>query len=197
MTDSVASTSGSSFGIQGISLSTYNVSGYAGSTVDTYETNASESGANYVELSSASIVDLSSNTISDIEDDGTDQTANFQDVSNAVLAAEAQGLNVMLKPQLVVDDPAYAQYTTSPWINLVDPNLQISDPVAFFAAYKAYILKWAELAQQDHVSVLSIGNEMVAATKPEYTSYWDDIIAAVRQVYHGELTYSAPRARAG
>jgi hypothetical protein len=71
------------------------------------------------------------------------------------------------------------------------PNETLSDPAAFFANYQSFILQWAELAQQDHVAILSIGSEMVAASGPHYTAYWDNIIAAVRSVYSGKLTYYA------
>ncbi len=179
------------FDIKGISLSTYSAAGYADSAIGTFEENAATSGANFVALSNVSYVDLTTNVISDAYNGNIDQTAPLTDVDAAIKSAEADGLQVMLKPQLVTSDPAYAQYTSGSWINLVDPNLVISNPQGFFAAYKTYILQWAELAQQDHVAVLSIGNEMLAATKPEYTAYWDDIISSIREVYSGELTYSA------
>ena len=179
------------FAVQGISLSTYSAGGYADSQVANYELNAQTSGANTVVLGDVAYVDLGTNQIHDAYSGTFDQTAPLADVDKAIKSAEALGLSVTLKPQLVTNDPQYAQYTSGSWINLVNPNLTISNPDAFFASYKAYILKWAALAEQDHAGVLSIGNEMVAATKPEYTHYWNDIIDSVRQVYHGQLTYSA------
>ncbi|MGI4796756.1 MAG: glycoside hydrolase family 113, partial [Janthinobacterium lividum] len=179
------------FAIQGISLSTYSQAGYTGSTITNYEDDAQTSGANYVELSSAAYIDLNSNIVSDAYSGSFDQTARMSDIDAAAQAAEAKGLSVMLKPQLVTNDPEFSQYTSGSWINLVNPNLVISNPDAFFAAYKTYIMKWAVLAQKDDVAILSIGNEMVAATKPQYTAYWDDIISSIRSVYSGKLTYSA------
>lgn len=179
------------FPVQGISLTTYSVGGYAGFQVANYEQNAASSGANTVILGNVAYADLNTDQIHDAYSGTFDQTAPLADVGKAILSAEALGLSVTLKPQLVTNDPQYAQYTSGSWINLVNPNLTISNPDAFFASYKTYILKWAALAEQDHASALSIGNEMVAATKPEFTHYWNDIIDSVRQVYHGELTYSA------
>ena len=181
----------SGFAVEGIGLSTYGVGGYAGSTVADYEANAASSGANTVVLGTVAYVDLATNTIGDAYSGSFDQTAPLSDVDSAIQSAESQGLSVMLKPQMVTSDASYAQYTSGDWINLVDPDLKITNPDAFFSAYKSYILQWAGLAEKDHVASLSIGNEMVAATKPEYTKYWDDIIDSVRQVYHGELTYAA------
>ena len=181
----------SAFAVEGISLSTYSVSGYADSQVANYEQDALNSGANTVVLGDVAYIDLASNQIHDAYSGSFDQTAPLADVDKAIRSAEAIGLSVTLKPQLVTNDPQYAQYTSGSWINLVNPNLAIANPDAFFASYKSYILKWAALAEQDHTAALSIGNEMVAATKPEFTHYWNDIIDAVRQVYHGQLTYSA------
>jgi hypothetical protein len=55
------------------------------------------------------------------------------------------------------------------------------------------ILLGYRIAQQYHVPILSLGNEMLDATQPQYSSFWVDIdiINSVRQVYTGALTYSA------
>ena len=180
-----------SFRSRASAWTTYSIAGYADSTVSTYVANAKTSGANYVALGDVAYVDLSTNTIGDAYQGSLNQTAPLADVAAALTSATSQGLSVLLKPQLVTHDAAFSQYTSGSWINLVDSNLAIPNPDAFFAAYKAYVLKWAGVAEQGHAAAFSIGNEMVAATKPEYTHYWNDIISAVRQVYHGELTYSA------
>ncbi len=40
-------------------------------------------------------------------------------------------------------------------------------------------------------ATFAIGNEMGSLTGSQYRAYWTDIISAVRQVYHGEITYAA------
>ena len=180
------------FAIEGVGLSTYAQGGYADSSVANLIGGAALDGANYVEFSNIVLADLTTGTISDAVENGVDQTASLADVGRAIDLAEAAGLQVMLKPQIAVHDPAYAgQYSGASWINMVDPNLTIANPATFFANYKAHLLEWANLAEQHHVALLSIGNEMVAATKPQFTAYWNDIIDAVRSVYHGHLTYAA------
>ena len=149
-------------------------------------------GANYVELGSLAQIDLTTGAISDAiisSSNGStnDETVNFSTIGPAIAVAEAQGLNVMLKPQIGAFDPN----VPGGFGNLTDPNEVIANPAAFFSSYETYILQWAKLAQQYNVPILSIGNEMLAATKPQYTAYWDQIIAAVREVYSGQLTYSA------
>jgi hypothetical protein len=182
---------GSAFNFQGIGLSTYSEAGYADAGVTRMIDQAATSGANQVVLSNVVLADLSAGTISPLVENGFNQTAPLADVGAAVDAAHAAGLEVLLKPQIAVRDAAYDQYNSASWIMMVNPDLTITNPDAFFAAYKTYILKWATLAEQHHAEALSIGNEMVAATKPQYTAYWNDIIDAVRGVFHGELTYSA------
>jgi hypothetical protein len=185
------------FSIQGISLSTYYQYGYSlsgqhvvngptGTPGLTYLLdNAVADGANFVELSSDARLSVSTGQISDHIVNGIDATAQFSDMAGAIAAAEARGLNVMLKPQVGDFHPNGA------FDNLWDPTIIIADPSTFFASYKAYILQWAQLAQQYHVPILSLGNEMLDATQPQYNSFWVDIINSVRQVYTGALTYSA------
>lgn len=176
---------------QGISLSTYSSVGYSDSRIVDMIDGAVALGANYVVLGNVNLIDLTSNVIADAIDNGINQTAPLADVAKAIVQAQAAGLSVVLKPQLATIDPAFDQYNSASWINLVNPDLKISDPAAFFASYKAMILEWGALAQKYGVDSLCIGNEMVAATKPEYTKYWLDIIADLRKVYDGDLTYAA------
>lgn len=186
---------GKSFDIQGISMSTFGLTNYEGPILPGLFKGAVNDGANFVVLSNQAVIDTSTGTISDwIVTSGSNtwnQTAKFSDMGPAIAAAQAQGLNVMLKPQIAAYDPAIARWTGSDYGNLTDTNLAISNPTTFFAGYKAYILKWAALAQQYNVPILCIGNEMLAATKPMYTSYWLDIISSIRSVYSGKLTYAA------
>lgn len=179
------------FTVKGIGMSTYGVGGYADSTIGDFAAAAKLTGANSAVIGNVALIDLATDRISSAYSGSYNQSARMEDVDTAIHAAQAQGLSVFLKPQLVTHDPAFSQYTSGDWINLVNPNLVIANPDGFFSSYKDYILQWAQLAEKNHVASLSIGNEMVAATKPEFTHYWNDIIDAVRSVYHGELTYSA------
>ena len=70
-------------------------------------------------------------------------------------------------------------------------SLAPSDVAAFFASYKAEIVHLAAVAQAAGVETFAIGNEMSSLSGAAYRSYWIDLIADVREVYHGELTYAA------
>jgi hypothetical protein len=179
--------------IKGISMSTYSRAGYDGLAYTTLLANALDSGANSVELSSVSVIDLDTGEVKEWikSTDGYNMTASFDSVEHAIIEAQDLGLSVFLKPQINASNPSLSFYTGNEYSNLTDVNAVISDPAAFFAGYKAYILNWAMLAEKYNVPLLSIGNEMLSATKAEYTSYWTDIIASVREVYSGKLTYSA------
>ncbi|QUS41099.1 calcium-binding protein [Tardiphaga alba] len=94
-------------------------------------------------------------------------------------AAEAAGLSVVFKAAISPLDG-----TTSFALSPTDIN-------GFFASYKAEIVRLADVAQRGGVDTFVIGNEMSSLTGAAYRGYWTDIISSVRQVYHGDLTYSA------
>jgi Ca2+-binding RTX toxin-like protein len=94
-------------------------------------------------------------------------------------AAHADGLSVVFRAAI------------SPLNGTPTSSMAPSDVGAFFASYKAEIVHLATIAQQGGVETFAIGNEMSSLTGAQYRGYWTDLISAVRQVYHGELTYSA------
>ena len=58
-------------------------------------------------------------------------------------------------------------------------------------ALLAQIVRLVSEAQAGGVEMFAIGNEMSSLSGAQYRGYWTDLIAAVREVYHGELTYAA------
>ncbi|HEY3053610.1 MAG TPA: hypothetical protein VGK04_09515 [Thermoanaerobaculia bacterium] len=94
--------------------------------------------------------------------------------------AHQLGMRVMLKPHIWLRPPD--------WPGSIDHDSE-SGWRAWFASYRAFILHYASLAEELKIESLSIGNELVIATKRP--SDWRRIIAGVRRVYHGQLTYGA------
>ncbi len=94
-------------------------------------------------------------------------------------AAHANGLDVVFKPNLSGLD------------GTISHSLAPTDVGAFFASYKAEVVHLAEIAQQGGVDTFAIGNEMSSLSGADYQHYWTDIIAAVRSVYRGDITYAA------
>ncbi len=180
----------------GIGMSAYSQTGYDGLGYKDLLSRAVDMGVTALTLGSVSIIDVTTGVVKDwISTTGFNETASLASVGSAVADAQAKGLTVFLKPQINALNLSAVQYTGQQYSNLTDPQLLAANTQAntdsFFLGYKAYILQWAVLAQQYNVPVFSIGNEMLAATRSEYTAYWNDIIDNIRKVYSGKLTYAA------
>ncbi|MDQ6810162.1 MAG: hypothetical protein M3Z64_12185 [Verrucomicrobiota bacterium] len=59
----------------------------------------------------------------------------------------------------------------------------------FFNDYQTWIVEMAKLAETQHSELFCVGLEFSYAEK--FPARWRKIIAAVREVYHGKLTYGA------
>ncbi len=100
----------------------------------------------------------------------------------AVRQAHARGLRVFLVPHLWVE--------TGDWRALIDPG-DDAGWARWAAAYRAFLLTWAEVAREGAVDLLSVGVELRSwVTTPRAASMLG-IIEDVRAVYPGPLTYSA------
>ena len=111
----------------------------------------------------------------------TDPVQSTSDASliAGIRTAQAKGLKVLLEPHLqALDGTASSQ-------------LAPTDPTSFFASYKAALVHLATIAQQTGVDTLSVGNEMSTLSGSANRAQWLDVIAAVRKVYSGKLTYEA------
>jgi len=64
-----------------------------------------------------------------------------------------------------------------------------ADWSAWFASYERFILHYAKIAAQNHVSLYSVGVELEDTVRRDDT--WRSVIDHVRQVFNGPLTYSA------
>lgn len=101
-------------------------------------------------------------------------------IRRILLAAHRLGIQTMLMPIVLLDHA-----TGDQWRGEIKP----ANWAAWFASYRRYIVTVAGWAQRCHVSIFSVGSELISSER--YTNQWDRVIAAVRRVYHGRLTYSA------
>ena len=108
-----------------------------------------------------------------------DKTESDASLLAGFQAAHAAGLDVVFKPGITGLD------------STISSSLMPADVDAFFASYKAEIVHLATIAEQGNVATFAIGNEMSKLSGAQYLPQWTDLISAVREVYHGELTYSA------
>ena len=102
-------------------------------------------------------------------------------IQGFISAARERGLAVLLRP--LIDDTPLMK--AGHWRG----QLQPTDAGAWFASYKASMLRYAAIAQADGAAVLDIGTEL--SSMQTNTAAWNDMIGAIRTVYNGELTYSS------
>ncbi|MCB9529448.1 MAG: glycoside hydrolase TIM-barrel-like domain-containing protein [Myxococcales bacterium] len=98
----------------------------------------------------------------------------------AIGAAAARGMRTFLMPILHVRHRPPGE-----WRGTLAPT----DPAAWWSAYRRFILHYARLAAATGVALYAVGSELVSTE--QQTDRWRALIAAVRAVYPGQLTYSA------
>jgi len=112
-------------------------------------------------------------------------TPTDESLIDAITYAKSLGLKVMLKPHLETD---YIE-----WRGNIDPAPE--DHPAWFASYTEMLLKYGRIAEQYGVEDICIGTELIRMANPNYdstnTENWKKMIADLRGVYSGKLTYSS------
>jgi len=115
------------------------------------------------------------------------ESDTFEQVRQTILNAKALGLEVVLKPHLETENRVWRA------------ELAPTDAKAWFDSYKAMMVEYARVAQEAGAAMLCVGTEMDSMIDPAkvcsdgktYTEKWAEIIAAVRAVYSGKVTYAA------
>lgn len=110
--------------------------------------------------------------------------ADESDESVAATAAYAHqiGLRVMLKPQV---------WTHGPGVNFPG-DIQFTDPkdlAEWFSTYRLFVEHYAALAATIHADIFVVGTEFAKMTK--HDAEWRKLIARVRELYPGPITYAA------
>lgn len=104
-------------------------------------------------------------------DEGLASTARF---------ARALGIRTLLKPHLWLRG--------GEWVGEIEMRSE-EDWRTWFRSYEAFILHYARLAEREGMEGLAVGSELPKASRR--TSDWRRVIARVREVYRGPLTYCA------
>jgi hypothetical protein len=113
-----------------------------------------------------------------IESDRNLYSASTGSVENAIADMKSVGIKVMLKPHI--------DLRSGEWRARIQPSEE------WFTAYEDYIVNWAVFAEDHDVDMLCIGCEFVDAVKlSKWDQHWRDIIAEIRNVYNGPLTYAS------
>ncbi len=144
----------------------------------------SEHGVNWVALAYATQQATATSTLVPVK---TEQTVSDDEIRHAIRHAKTLGLRVCLKPVVNVADGTWRAY-----IGFFDWDVP-GEPTwgEWFATYRLFILHAARLAQEEGCDMLCIGCEMVRADSQE--AHWRALIADVREVYHGPITYNCDK----
>ncbi|MHB1464575.1 MAG: glycoside hydrolase family 113 [Thermoleophilia bacterium] len=166
-----------SFSIRGFNLPSWQSNQYAGPAAAGALGDVAATGANWVAIDPTQYV---SNVHSvTIGPDPGGRTATDAAVAAAIDQAHALGLKVMLKPHVDVEDGSCRC------------DIAPTDPAAWFASYNAMIDDYARLAQAHHVELLAVGTELTDISGAGYYQLWQQVVAGVRSIYSGPLTYAS------
>ena len=95
--------------------------------------------------------------------------------------ARADQLRIMFFPTINMRDEA----TNANWWR---GNIEPSDWALWWRNYTAFNVNLARIAQEEGVEWFSVGTEM--ASTHRFPGRWRQLVAEVRKVYHGKITYS-------
>lgn len=161
---------------RGVNFTTYRPNAYAMPGTTTSLQRVAADGNDSVEIVSTWYSpNATSNTIAP---DST-RTPTDYSVLQAMQTARAQGLAVVLKPHVDIDDGS--------WRGGIHP----SKTSQWFSSYRNFIDHYADLAQQGGARMFVIGDELKSMSGSAYASKWNSIISDVKQRFSGKLTYAA------
>jgi hypothetical protein len=109
-----------------------------------------------------------------------DMTPQDASLRRAIRLAHATGMDVFVLPLIYVDAMEEGE-----WRGTLAP----ADWSAWFAAYRAFLMHYAVLSEEEHVAILAVGSELCSTESRG--GEWGRLIEEVRRVYSGALTYSA------
>jgi hypothetical protein len=98
--------------------------------------------------------------------------------------AQSLGIQTLLKPHIWLRDRSGGKWRTDIRMNSEE------DWQRWFADYRTFILHYARLAEAEGMGALAVGTELHRTTV-EREQDWRRLIAEIRKVYGGSLTYAA------
>ena len=109
-----------------------------------------------------------------------ERTPRPGDVKTLIAVARADNLRVILMPKILLREPRGSE-----WRGRIQPPSWDD----WFDQYRRFIVAWARVAEEARAEVFLVGSELVTTEKK--TAHWLRTIRDVRQVFHGQLAYSA------
>ncbi len=98
--------------------------------------------------------------------------------------AQELGIKTLLKPHIWL-----TQVREGKWRTDIAMQSEV-DWQTWFNQYRTFILHYARFAETHRIPALCIGTEL-QTTAVQREQDWRQLIAEIRQVYHGQLTYAA------
>ncbi|MBI1266763.1 MAG: glycoside hydrolase [Cryomorphaceae bacterium] len=99
----------------------------------------------------------------------------------SIVMAKEDGFQVMLKPQIWLDRGSFTGHHT---------YASEEDWKSFEESYRAYIMIYARMSEKHNLPVFCIGTELCEFVR-QRPKFWQSLIADVKAVYSGKLTYAA------
>ncbi len=97
--------------------------------------------------------------------------------------ARKKGIKTLLKPHIWITE------ANGKWRSDIDMNSP-EEWDQWFERYEAFIMHYAQIAANHNFEGLCIGTELYIAST-QHEQRWRDIIANIRKIYPGQLTYAA------
>ncbi len=108
---------------------------------------------------------------------------NDESIISAFLSAKKLGLRSMLKPHILMRGGNWG------WPGEIEMQNE-EDWQMFFKYYYSWIRHYALLADMYEMDIFCIGVELMETTR-DHQAEWREIIARIRQIYHGPIVYAA------
>lgn len=142
-----------------------------------------ESGCTWVALAYAAVQETAQS--SEIPFETT--TVGDDELRWAVRRSKELGLRVCLKPVVNVADGTWRAH-----IGFLTPDVPGEPTWAeWFVSYRRFLLHAARIAEEEGADLFCIGCEMVRSDERE--AEWRALIAAIREVFRGALTYNCDK----
>lgn len=113
-----------------------------------------------------------------------EKTPSDESIIHAINTIRSLGMKVMLKPHLDVLDTSGSSWRGEIACAPEDWN-------AWFESYRDFMLHYAKIAEENKVEMLCIGTELTSVATIKEEMWKEKIIAPVKEVYKGPLTYAA------
>lgn len=141
----------------------------------------SKTGANCVKLVVAAYQENCSSVLVKVD---PARTPSDKKLKQVVADAHKDGMKVVLMPIVLLANPRDGE-----WRGKIDPKAEDGGWDKWWESYTEYVLHYATVSQDAGVDLFMVGSELISTEKQ--LERWQTLIAKVRKVYAGKLSYSA------